>query len=569
MITIQKNDDGKWEWWRVDENAEEQVVGPFDTIAECKADIKRRGLDEEPVVKLGEGEDINDENRGRADVDYIVTLGELEQFGINSVLGEIRSVDPRSINWHLTELIEQKLVEKSNALDLLIVLTGFSLALDDPDDPFKPVFVGADGTRTLVPLDFKKAQIDVIAEFAQTVNNPGLRARLADVCWFMRKDPDMAEIAIHAYCESVEKVRKSEAVFFDESSLGDSFRDASALGINAKDMMTRAAQIFNATRWKPETSQRFELLLTNLLEDAERKEEPLYSNDLKGIKAEMNSLIANSPTSRIAPAFDFGDDGLLHIDSPPDLQDVTNDDKVLEELKIVKDNLKQALHGTNEYVYLLKVVNQYDEVFSDGQISISFLYARGIRLENAIRATRRNIELGECTSFSAVMEENINSLLELHGAYIMSQKEGRARLEDAAAYRQSPQQIETIKATAEKLNDSVAKNTILFGEDVKKEVADAVQDIGKGTHPERSNQVATTVFIALTTSLVVSAFEASIPGSSLTTLVAGTIDAIWYFLLNAIPLLKIVVGSVASHASWIASLSNLLDRVKSLLNLRG
>ena len=45
MITIQKNNDGKWEWQRVDENAGIRVVGPFDTLEECEADIKKSELD--------------------------------------------------------------------------------------------------------------------------------------------------------------------------------------------------------------------------------------------------------------------------------------------------------------------------------------------------------------------------------------------------------------------------------------------------------------------------------------------------------------------------------------------
>ena len=208
------------------------------------------------------------------DIDFSYELyDKLEQTNINSLLEDAKSVDSRGIKWHLEKLIEQNLVEKSDTLDLLRGLISFSLALNDPDDPFKPVFIGADGTRTLVPSDFKKEQIDVIAEFARTVDNPGLRARLADVSWFMQKNPDMADIAIAAYCESVEKVRKGEAVFLDGSSFGDSFRDDSALGIIAKDMMARAAQISHATKWKLEASQRFKLLLKDLLEDAEKKED--------------------------------------------------------------------------------------------------------------------------------------------------------------------------------------------------------------------------------------------------------------------------------------------------------
>ena len=240
----------------------------------------------------------------------------LEQTNINSLLEDAKSVDSRGIKWHLDKLIEQNLVEKSNTLDLLRGLISFSLALNDPDDPFKPVFVGADGTRTLVPSDFKKEQIDVITEFARTIDNPGLRARLADICWFIQKDIDMAEIAIDAYCESVEKVRKSEAVFLDGSSFGDSFIDDSSLGISAKDIMTRAAQISHATEWKSEASQRFKLLLKNLLEDAEKKEDGHGFHLMGSISLEYENKIP--PIERLA---EIAERLAKKPDIHPDLQD--------------------------------------------------------------------------------------------------------------------------------------------------------------------------------------------------------------------------------------------------------
>ena len=295
----------------------------------------------------------------------------------------------------------------------------------------------------------------------------------------------------------------------------------------------------------------------------ENKEKTTHNNDFKDIKAELNSLIVSSPTSRMAPTFDF-DDNLLHIISPPDLQDVANDKELLEELKSATYDLKQMLDGTNEYTSLLKAVVQYENALLGEQISISSLYARGVRLENAIDATRKNIKSKEVSDFSGDMEGNINSVIQLHGAYIMRQEEGKALTEAAYAYHLSPQQTEKFKEAAENLNDSIASDAVLFDEDVKEQVADVVQDIGKGTHPERSNHTATTVFISLTTSLVVLAFEASIPGASLTTLMTGAINAIWSFLPSLISLLKIIVASVASDASWVASLSDLANRIRNL-----
>ena len=296
--------------------------------------------------------------------------------------------------------------------------------------------------------------------------------------------------------------------------------------------------------------------------------EPAHGSGSEDIVAELNTLIANSPTSRVAPTFDFGDDRLLHINFPPDSQNIASDNALFEELKEAKDNLNKALNGTNAHLSLLEAVEQYDRVFFDEQISIPFLYARGIRLENATDATKRSIEYGDLPPFSLDIEQNLNSVIKLHGTYIMSRKEGRVLVEAASAYHQSPQRTEEIKAAAEELNNSIARNIGLFGEDVKEYVASVVQDIGKGSHPERSNQVATTVFIGLTTSLLSVAVAASEPGMYLVATGIETINAISSFLSNAVPLLKIIVASVVIDAPWMTSLSDLVDRLKNLQNPR-
>ena len=306
-----------------------------------------------------------------------------------------------------------------------------------------------------------------------------------------------------------------------------------------------------------------------------------HNNDLKSVKAGINSLIANLPTSQISPTFDFGDDGLLHISSPPDIRDVANDDKLFQELRAVTDDLKQMLDGTNEYPSLLEAVVQYEKALLGEQISISSLYARGVRLENVIEATRKDIKSGEAPSFSGGMEGNINSLIELHGAYIMRQEEGKALVEAADAYRQSPQQTEKTRIAAKQLNNLIASDTNLLGKDVQKQIDDVTQDIGKGAHPERSNQVARTTFLNLAFGIfkgIVSnpavrvmagaALLESTSGASLVALGAEVINTAMLFLSNIIPLLKIIVAPVAGDASWVASLSDLMDRIKNLQNPR-
>ena len=293
-----------------------------------------------------------------------------------------------------------------------------------------------------------------------------------------------------------------------------------------------------------------------------------FDHELESTLTDLNLLIDNSPTSRVAPAFGFADDGLLHINLPPDLQDAPSGDEVFEELKAAKNDLKQALDRSNAHSSLLEAVKQYDQVFSDKQLSISFLYVRGIRLENAVDAIRQDIASGDLPPFSIDIERNINSVLKLHGTYISLQEEGKTLVEASSAYRQSPQQAERVEIEVKNINFSIAGDNILFGEDVKQYVPIVIRDIGKGPYPERSNQVAAIVLVSLVSDLINATLLGSVPGTSAVTIGIEATNAIWFFISNAIPLLKIIAASVASDASWLASISDLVDRFKNLQNTR-
>lgn len=301
-------------------------------------------------------------------------------------------------------------------------------------------------------------------------------------------------------------------------------------------------------------------------------EEPLDSSDLEDIATDLKSLIAGSPTSRMAPAFDFGENGLLHIVSPPDTQDVTSDDRVLEGLKAVKNDLKHALTGTNAHSSLLEAVEQYEKALPDEQISISFLYVQGVMLENAVDAIKRSIESEDLQPFSVDIERSINSVIELHGAYIMSNEKGKALVEASRAYQQSSQQIKESGVAVEKFDNLVTNDAILFGEDVKEYIAGVAQNMGKGPHSERSNQVVMVTLISLVSAIgvniVSTAFEASVPGTLLRTSGTNIIDASWLFLSNAIPLLKVIAAPVGSDVSWIEKLSDLVNHFRDLYSLR-
>lgn len=87
---------------------------------------------------------------------------------------------------------------------------------DNPDDPFGPMAVTTNG-RSAVVDDFSEDNLDVLDELLNDIEDPDLRARVADILWTRRRDYKAAETAFEAYLESAEHL-------LDPSSWSTSFQ---------------------------------------------------------------------------------------------------------------------------------------------------------------------------------------------------------------------------------------------------------------------------------------------------------------------------------------------------------
>ena len=223
-------------------------------------------------------------------------------------------------------------------------------------------------------------------------------------------------------------------------------------------------------------------------------EEPFSEDDLNEIVRELDDLISGIPEPANDPVFRFADDGLVHMAAAPDCQTEVSDGDLLEELRSASAALCGSLEGANAHTDLLQAVENYEEALLEDPISISRLYGRGVRLENAARSVRRRIEAEDFPAFTAETEQNLDSVLDLHATYIMSGEDGRRLVEGAAAYRRTPDETAALRKAAEQLSAAVAQRPDVFSEGVRRHVAQVAQDVGDGPHPERSNQVAVTSF---------------------------------------------------------------------------
>lgn len=300
-------------------------------------------------------------------------------------------------------------------------------------------------------------------------------------------------------------------------------------------------------------------------------------DDLIDIVDALNGLISQLPEADIDPAFRLGEDGLVHMASPPDRHTVARDDSVFNELCAAVVDLVGSLAGTNAHTGLQQTAESYAAALSNDPVSISQLYCRGVRLENAAETIRSRIEAEELPSFSTETELTLNNVLDLHATFIMSQDEGRRLVEGAAAYQRNPEETKTLREVAEQIAAAVAQRPDIFSPEVGTHLINAAHDIGADPHPDRSNQIGILTFGNLFSGLLKQigdiggiavgailggAIAASAPGMAAVAGGAIAINGLMSFMTASAPLMLMLAAAAGSDLSWMTAIAHLLNRLR-------
>ena len=148
---------------------------------------------------------------------------------------------------------------------LLCEIANIHFKPEDRAEPYGPLSVFND-QRTLIPADLRGEQSAAIADLVPNIENPGLRARLADIAWQNdRKRASIAQQAIEAFCEAVSLVLDGKAEFFNE--------DRTASGYDGCRMLRRACQLAHATGWKDPGASRLRTLTGTVIRYAIHRED--------------------------------------------------------------------------------------------------------------------------------------------------------------------------------------------------------------------------------------------------------------------------------------------------------
>jgi Caspase domain len=165
------------------------------------------------------------------------------------------------------------------------------------------------------------------------------------------------------------------------------------------------------------------------------------------------------------------------------------------------------------------------------QIDFALLYAAGVRLANAEKASSDDSDL---PSLSAPVRETVDSLLQLHGTFILASAEGLQALAAEERYHRTSQEETEYRAAAVEFAEKLQKHPEIVDPKVATAVLEAAEEIGKGVNPERSSTVATGMMRNVTITVSIAA--------TLGALTAGAI-ASGYMVVTAVTGAAVLVAA--------------------------
>lgn len=291
---------------------------------------------------------------------------------------------------------------------------------------------------------------------------------------------------------------------------------------------------------------------------------------------ELQETIDALPLVPGAVDFDFGQDGLIHLITPGGQPAPSGNEQLLSELRATAGALVEALAGTNGHPNLLAAARHYLDGLPDGVFTVSLIYARGIRLENAASSARNGIQAGDLPSFTTATEQNLESTLELHAAYVMSTEEGRGLVDGAKAFQKPAPDTEALLGAMNDIRGAIDAAPKLFADDVRSYVGQVISEAGTGPHPDRSTQAATKTvgqlairvlgIVAATglSTLLINGLGASVPAAAATNAITAGANAAWYFLLSNAQSFWVLAGALGADTNWATPMAHIFERLRHI-----
>lgn len=149
------------------------------------------------------------------------------------------------------------------AFNVLAVVCSYHFNPSRPDT-FSPQIIFK-GKRTLIPSDYLGEQQGILVQIAEQIDHPLLRARIADICWYVnRRLHAVAALAASSYLNAVE-------LFFKRELL-DQYESDFAVPFKVVDLIDRAFAIYALTGKRKEIPDSAKEVLKLAYETAKNNE---------------------------------------------------------------------------------------------------------------------------------------------------------------------------------------------------------------------------------------------------------------------------------------------------------
>ena len=160
------------------------------------------------------------------------------------------------------------------------------------NEPFPPVAVMADGSRSAIPKDLSDQQLALLKELVPTIQDPELRARIADILWERQRDFQMAQLAVRSYLESAQRLEDPEHWLLPFQRIQRGVRIAVGLGKN-NDFLTSVIHYVESllAKYQAEDPLYFSAELMRLLQEQRLGDFAKYAelSEKAAISAEQSS----------------------------------------------------------------------------------------------------------------------------------------------------------------------------------------------------------------------------------------------------------------------------------------
>ncbi|WP_439578423.1 leucine-rich repeat domain-containing protein [Elioraea sp.] len=254
----------------------------------------------------------------------------------------------------------------------------------------------------------------------------------------------------------------------------------------------------------------------------------LIDEPLRGPKREAAHEPPPLPAPGVGLHFVLNQKGLIDLAPPEDLDREGNNLRRLRSLHPELQELARAVvaalrEGNRPHSVLLAAAEAYQTLIDQPLEAIvsAQLYVRGVRLANAKAAADAAIASDDLPPLAPDAQEAAESLLAVHGPFILATREGNEAIAEEQRYRRRPDEERKFRAATRAFADALREHPEIIRPAAAAALSEAADAAGAGPNVARSGIVAGGAVRNVTIVLLAGASASALP--VIGGLVAGTV----------------------------------------------